>query len=459
MALQSLHCTCILLAMALLPLPTLCAASEAADTLQGCFEADGSDLTRLAEGSGAANTLQDQVATVRAGLTHIIDESDISDTLQGCAAAAQADSLLLNPTKRFSIQVDAAEFFTSLTKDILQADSSIYIETLSFEADTAGDALAALLRKARAPDIRLLIDAYTQFVISDRFIHRLRNRRDEALRREVEQTRALIASLRSGGIAVQFTNPLGPLLRNFISRNHKKLIVIDGRIAYIGGINFSEHNFRWHDLMLRVEDPAIAAFLMTDFASTWQGRNLNTMEDFGDVELLLFDGGDNRPPIQRVLDLIDSSRHPIQVESPYLSQPFLSRVRAARARGVAVTLIAPEKNNRGFMNSYIRFVSQQSGFTLYLYKKEMTHLKAMLIDDEYLLLGSVNFEFMGQYQQEILAVIRNQELIEEFKEKVFEEDIRNSALYQGRISFVRGNAAVLRMHLLGAMALILRWIR
>jgi len=49
------------------------------------------------------------------------------------------------------------------------------------------------------------------------------------------------------------------------------LIVIDDRAAYVGGINFSEHNASWHDMMIRLTDTDAVAFLTNDFRSTWNG--------------------------------------------------------------------------------------------------------------------------------------------------------------------------------------------
>ena len=59
---------------------------------------------------------------------------------------------------------------------------------------------------------------------------------------------------------VKYGNPFGFSPRGWLTRNHKKLIVIDDRITYIGGINFSEHNAAWHDMMLRIDDVAVGRF-------------------------------------------------------------------------------------------------------------------------------------------------------------------------------------------------------
>jgi len=61
-------------------------------------------------------------------------------------------------------------------------------------------------------------------------------------------------ALRNEGVKIRYTNGYGATPRRLLSRNHKKLIVIDDRAAYVGGINFSEHNASWHDMMIRLTD-------------------------------------------------------------------------------------------------------------------------------------------------------------------------------------------------------------
>ena len=77
--------------------------------------------------------------------------------------------------------------------------------------------------------------------------------------------------LRAAGVPVTFTQPWGPVLLFGLSRNHKKLYVVDDH-AYLGGINISDHNFAWRDFMVRVDDPAVVDALADDFACTEQGE-------------------------------------------------------------------------------------------------------------------------------------------------------------------------------------------
>src|SRR4030095_677871 len=113
----------------------------------------------------------------------------------------------------------------------------------------------------------------------------------------------------------------------------------DDRAAYIGGINFSEHNAAWHDMMFRIDDFDAVAFLKKDFVSSWEGRDRFAQSSADGLELLTLDGRDNRRAFQCVLGLIDGARRAIFVESPYITFPFYERLRAAAGRGVQVQIV------------------------------------------------------------------------------------------------------------------------
>lgn len=126
----------------------------------------------------------------------------------------------------------------------------------------------------------------------------------------------MIRELRREGVNVAFTNPAGPLLVNLPNRNHKKVCLIDDRVAYIGGINFSEHNFEWHDMMLRIEDPQVAGFLREDFDRTSNGENRSASGSFGWIEIHTTDGKTNARQYERIFDVIRNAKDHIVVHMP-----------------------------------------------------------------------------------------------------------------------------------------------
>jgi len=324
---------------------------------------------------------------------------------------------------QIELLVDAEPFWVRLKADIAAAQNRVYIQTLSFEGDSVGLALAEAMAASPAVDKRIVVDHYTRCVLSDKFLYSPRNLFDSELRREDKATAAMIAGLISRRVAVKFVNPVGPALCRFAYRNHKKIIVIDDRVCYLGGINFSDHNFHWHDMMLRIDHKEAAGFLANDFLVTWEGRHFGGTTDFGDMRLISLDGRRNAAGFQPIFDLIDSATESIYVQSPYLSFPFCDHLHQARKRGVTVTVVTPEANNKKAVEGYIRWEAARSDFDLWLYPERLTHLKAMLIDGKYLIAGSSNFDYFSyRFEQETMAIITDPDFIDIFVSRVVEPD-------------------------------------
>jgi cardiolipin synthase len=205
------------------------------------------------------------------------------------------------------------------------------------------------------------------------------------------------------------------------------MVVIDGHISYIGGINFSDHNFEWHDLMLKIDDRDVAAFMQRDFDNTWAGRDVFSRSEFDGMSISLIDGRSNEDSFAEIFDLIGAARKSIFIESPYLSWPFYDHLRSAIERGVVVKVLMPDANNRSWVQRYTEWEAARSGIHLHNYVPKMTHLKAMLIDEEVLVVGSSNFDYYSyRTQQEVVALVRNPDLVREFIVRVRDADLKQS---------------------------------
>ena len=349
---------------------------------------------------------------------------------------------------KIQILVDFDAFWTSLSRDIRAADKHVFVQTFSFEGDRVGRKLAEAMLESRARDKRILADSFSKVVLSDRFLYAPANWFDQQLTQEHKATRELHARLQCGGVDIKHGNPFGLSPRRCLTRNHKKLIVVDDRLAYIGGINFSEHNASWHDMMLRIEDPDIARFCSRDFLDCWDGKSQARSERFDGAELHALDGRSNRKPFGRVLRLIDEAQSSIFIASPYISFPFYDHLHNARRRGVPVTILTPQSNNWSYFTDYARWESARCGINLRLYKKGMSHLKAMLVDDQFLVVGSSNFDFLsyGIYE-EIVAVITDRDVIANFRAQVLVPDLRNSERVEEQAEVERSGWAGLRLKL------------
>ena len=336
---------------------------------------------------------------------------------------------------RVELLVDAREFWARLQADLRDARQSAYIQTFTFEADRAGVGLARALERSPAADRRLLVDCYSLLYHSDRIIPGPAWL-DPAFRREVMLTHRWVVRLRAGGVGVRFNNPLGPSPWNLVKRNHKKIAVFDGRIAYLGGINFSDHNFAWHDMMFRVECEDLAEVLTDDFLGTWDGRPEALDRDVGSLRVISLNGKSNREGMRPILDAMAAAERSIDVVSAYLSTPFTDHLAAARSRGVRVRVLTPARNNKGNLARHILETAHRHGFEVFR-APGMSHLKAMLIDEELLVVGSSNFDFMSYHiLEELVVMTRDPRMITAFVDRVWRPDL--SQAVRARVKSSRG---------------------
>ena len=226
---------------------------------------------------------------------------------------------------------------------------------------------------------------------------------------------------------MRFSNPLGPSPLKLVRRNHKKIAVFDDRIAYLGGINFSEHNFEWHDMMLRVESEDLSRLLTQDFVSTWDGEPASIDRQVGPFRVLSMNGRGNRARMRPIFDAIRGARATIDVSSAYVSYPFTIALAQAIARGVRVRVLTPEENNKSNLARHILEASCRYGFEVLRYVGGMSHMKAMVIDDETLIAGSSNFDFMSYHiLEELVVMTRDTQILSEFKERVWNPDLQSA---------------------------------
>ena len=319
----------------------------------------------------------------------------------------------------FELLVGAQAFWRRAAADLAGAARRALVQAMTFEGDTAGLTAAADISASGAADRRVLVDDYSRHVISDRFVHGPAALFNRQLRAEARATHGMFTRLVRDGIKVRVTNPVGPLFFRYPARNHKKLIVADD-VAYIGGVNFSDHNFAWRDFMLRVEDAAFADACAADFAATFAGAPRASSQDFAGLRLISMDGRSNRAAFAQVMDLVAGAQRRVTVISAYLTFPMTDALAAARARGVLVQLVTPRENNKALVRDYLLATAEAAGFEVRLLPG-MSHLKGMLIDGAHLIIGSSNFDFVSLgAEEELVAIVSDADLIADFKRQIIE---------------------------------------
>ena len=300
---------------------------------------------------------------------------------------------------------DANTAYPAFLAAIAAARKHIHFQFYIYEADETGrlfrDALVAAAR--RGVEVRVLVDAVGGGPVAGEFMDALRE---------------------AGGHFVTFM-PMRLLRRrltvNF--RNHRKILVVDGRMAFTGGINIGdEYTHDWHDFALQLEGPVIDQ-LQEVFAEDWffaTGYSLATNTNFGcyeaegplPVDLVLPpahparcrvvasgpDMPENENATFQIFFLACTTAHKrVFIMTPYFipDQAMLVAVTSAARRGVDVRLLVPQRSDVPFVQLACRSYYEDlltAGVKVFEYRPAVLHAKMLLFDDDWVILGSANVD-------------------------------------------------------------------
>lgn len=323
------------------------------------------------------------------------------------------------------------EKFDALKRDLEAATDHIHLQYYIFENDRIGREIREILvRKAKqGVKVRVMYDHVGSFTINAAFFKRMR---------------------REGVQAHPFMKLTIPKLANRLNwRNHRKVVVIDGRVGYIGGMNIADRyatgdrgKLPWRDTHLRITGPAVAA-MQYCFAVDWNymSRTLlsETMPDVPDVDITATEGMQIVPSgptgqwsnISMVfIKAITLAKHTVLIQTPYFlpSDALLKALQSAALAGVDVRLMMPRTPDSRLLKlasgSYIK-ECLMAGIKVYFYEPTMLHSKLVLIDDEFVTTGSTNFDFRSfEHNFECNAVIYSRDF-NHMMRTIFADDQRH----------------------------------
>ncbi len=308
---------------------------------------------------------------------------------------------------------DPETIMRSIIQDIDHARSTCHLQFYIWaEGGTADAVVAAVIRAAkRGVTCRILVDS----IGSNDFLKGSK-----------------IKSLRAAGVKVLEELPAGFIKALFVRvdiRNHRKIVVIDGKVAYTGSQNMVDPNFfkqnaglgQWVDIMVRIQGPVVESMAGT-FISDWfletdpdkvrslsmsdDGKHIRDMADIhhqptaGDIPVQLVPSGPGFVPEtihNLLLTTIYAARKNITLTTPYFvpDESILTALQSAAQRGVDVLIIIPEKNDSRLVHyaSQARYENLlQKGISIKLFQDGLLHSKTITVDDEFALLGSVNLD-------------------------------------------------------------------
>ena len=295
---------------------------------------------------------------------------------------------------QIDIMTDGYAFFPELLRDIAEASHHIHINMYIFEDDALGRLVAdALMDKARqGVKVRVIYDDVGCWRVNSRFFEHLRE---------------------AGVEVVPFLPVRFPSFTSKVNyRNHRKIIVIDGRIGYIGGMNFARRyvSQKWRDTMFRLQGGVVYA-LQRAFSVDWYFVDHTLITDRiyyptsqisskSGVAQIVTSGPLARYPeiMQGYVRIILAARRYIFIETPYFlpNEPILFALKTAALAGVDVRVMCPMSSDAHFIDwasrSYLREI-YEAGARVYLYEPGFLHSKLLISDDSLVSCGSVNVDF------------------------------------------------------------------
>lgn len=332
------------------------------------------------------------------------------------ASMGRADVLTGNTVE---VLVGAPKTYDALVAAIEGARDHVHLQYYVFRADDAGSRIVHALEAARdrGVEVRLLYDGFGSAGLGPRL---------RTLRRK-------------GGRSAAFF-PLDPIRKaaTINLRNHRKLVVVDGRIGFCGGINVSDRFVSWRDVHLRVEGPSVAQIAAV-FAEDWffatredlvADRYVPTLSAVGTTTMQVVESGPDQT-LERIHRLyfaaIAAAQSRVWITTPYFvpDRAIFMALTTAASRGVDVRILTNAHSNWGITQYAGRSFYEDllaAGVRVLEYEGGMLHTKTLVVDGQFATVGSANIDVRSfRLNFELIAVLYDPPIVKQF-EALFEED-------------------------------------
>ncbi|MCW5515757.1 cardiolipin synthase [Muriicola sp. Z0-33] len=340
----------------------------------------------------------------------------------------------LLPTRRNKLQLlkDGKSTFEAIFEALESAEKQIHLLYYIFEEGELADRLLSLFEQKikQGVQVRMIYDGIGSFSLSKKYIKKLI----------------------SMGVEVYPFLPFkfGRFLSSLNYRNHRKIIVVDGKIAFTGGINISDKYLKgdpelgnWHDMHLRLEGPA-TCHLNYIFAMDWNLvsqialppliPSYNLVDEADETITQIVSGGpdDDFPALEQVyFSIINRARDYLYITNPYIipGHALMQALQTAALSGVDVRLMVSENADNTIVSWCVRSYFEpllKTGVKIYLFPDGFLHSKILVSDDNIATIGTANLDDRSFEQNyEVNAIIYDQHFATLLK-KDFLEDSRIS---------------------------------
>ncbi|MEP9853472.1 cardiolipin synthase [Staphylococcus aureus] len=367
------------------------------------------------------------------------------------------NAAFLTTDNEVSIFTNGKEKFDALIEDINNAENYIHIQYYIFRNDTLGKRILTALEQKleQGLEVKMLYDDMGSRTLSLKDFKSFREK--------------------GGKVEAFFPSKLPLINLRVNNRNHRKLVIIDGHIGYIGGFNVGDEYLGlkkkfgyWRDTHIRIVGDAVNA-LQLRFMLDWNVQstrdNLKYAERYfpdvdsgGTIGIQIASSGPDEEWEQvkyGYLKMITSAKKSIHIQTPYFipDQSFLDAVKIAALGGVDVNIMIPNKPDHPFVYwaTYNNVASLlDAGVNIFHYNNGFLHSKTLLIDDEVASVGTTNMDHRSfTLNFEINAFIYDTFITKELK-AAFEKDLTSSykltkELYKERSLWIKFKEGIARL--------------
>ncbi len=367
--------------------------------------------------------------------TTIVKQADIS-SMENAELASLLIKDIKSPLTRYNkvkLLINGEEKFPELLQAIADAKHHIHMEYYIYEQDEIGKQIIELLIKkaGEGVEVRLIYDDFGSPTIKKKTEKRLNE---------------------AGAEIHPFHKVHFYLLANrFNYRNHRKIVVIDGKTGFTGGINVSDKYINnkkgelfWRDTHLRIDGPGVY-YLQYLFLADWnfccasslKPAHLHFEEQVKQKEDTLVQivgsGPDSKHPsvLFSILQAIYLAKEEILITTPYFipGDNIMDALRIAASSGLTVKLLVPGISDSRIVNAASKanyFDLLQSGVEIYLYEKGFVHSKTIVTDSKLSIVGTANMDYRSfELNFEVNAIVYDPAFAKKLR-TVFFDDLKNA---------------------------------
>ena len=335
---------------------------------------------------------------------------------------------------------EGKNFFPRIFDDVRHAKTSVHVLMFGWREGTVGTAFADLLiqKLKDGVEVRALVDSQGSQVFKS--AEPMFTRLAEAGAQIVVNDLLPVAA---GGLYPRKRRPLDWRQDDLGRVDHRKLYVIDGEVAWVGGAGLEDHfeNGGFHDVMVRVTGNVVRqaqALFLTSFRAhggplpSDLRRSFPAQPDAGTTPIALVQvaPGGFQSATCAIHHLIDDAERRLDIMNPYVTDAaVIERIEAAARRGVAVRTVVSQTSNNSlasaaFKGDYRRLLD--AGVEIYEYPGAVVHAKLIVADDT-VLFGTVNLDAWALYRNyEVAMIAHDAHAAALLEERVFEPDIARS---------------------------------